>query len=761
VRPFQMRGLSPDHSLVLVNGKRRHPTSVVHVFGAAAMTAGSSGVDMNAIPSLALGQMEILRDGAAAQYGSDAIAGVINVGLKNTVSAPSFQGTYGFHRTDFLGNSLRDGQRWDVGGNVGLPIFQRGTLNLTAQYSDRNRTNRSCPDNRAMTLISGRSGADVIDWEGCRVTQKVNDVPQPTTLRGDGESRNAMLFANAELPLVAFDQGPTVYAFGGYSVRNDLHSGGFRVPQNPANWRNQYPHGFLPHFTSDAIDAQVVAGVRGFLGEWRWDLSQQWGHNSNDIGITRSLNASLGPCFEPAPPCAPGVDGQPSPPANKTDFYAGAIGLNQLVTDFDMTRTFDVGLAAPLNVAFGSSFRADNYRIEQGELASWINGGHRNQLGGQAPAGSQVFFGYTPDQEMSEWRTNVGVWGDLETDLHSTFRVATAARFENYSDFGSTLTGKVAARFQPAEQMILRSAISTGFRAPSLSQTYYTHISTSWRTNAETGEQEQFEVGEFSIHSPEARALGAKQLKEEESVNFSAGFAITPVSGFNLTGDYYRIRVKDRIMLSNTLSVNPNTESGRRIQQLLAPYGAEAVRFFMNSFETLTQGVDLTASYRYLLAPERLLETTVGYNYNRQQLHGEVETPGPIAGMGEIVFPESWRVAIERGRPRDRVNSRVRYTHGPVRTNLIVNYFGGVTSLLQEVPTYELLVTDGKAIADLDIGFEFRPGVELTFGADNLLDTYPTRIPQGFDASGGNPFPSGAWGRNGRFVWTRMRFTLQ
>jgi iron complex outermembrane recepter protein len=758
VRPFQMRGLSPDHSLVLVNGKRRHSTSVVHVFGGAAMTSGSSGVDMNAIPSMALGQMEILRDGAAAQYGSDAIAGVINMGLKNTISAPAFTATYGFHETQFVGSSLRDGQRWDLGGNVGVRLLDRGTLNITGQYSDRAKTNRSCPDPRNM-YVSG--DGDVVDWDSCQITDKRNDVPQPTTLRGDGESKNAMVFLNAELPLVGFEEGPTLYAFGGLSRRNDLHAGGFRVPQNLANWPDQYPRGFLPHFESIARDVQAVVGLRGFLGEWRWDVSQQWGHNRNHIGITNSLNASLGPCFAPAAPCAPGVPGQPAPMANQTDFYAGAIALNQLVTDADMTRTFEVGLAAPLNVAFGGSFRADNYRIEAGETASWINGGHRNwRDSSAAPAGSQVFFGYTPEQEIDEWRTNVGVWGDLETDLHRMFRVATAARFENYSDFGSTLTGKVAARFQPAQQLIFRSAISTGFRAPALSQSYYTHISTAWRTNATTGEQEQYEVGEFSVHSPEAIALGAVPLKEENSVNFSAGFAVTPVAGLNFTGDYYRIAVDDRIVLSNTLAVNANTEDGRRIQELLAPYGAEAVKYFMNAFHTRTHGVDLTATYRHLFGQDRFLETSVAYNYNKQELEGDIVTPPILAGMGTTIFPEATRIAIERGRPKDRVNTRVRYNQGAFRSNLVVNYFGEITSLLQETPTYELQVRSGKAITDIDVGYRLRSGMEVAVGADNIFDVYPDRNRQGFDASGANPHTSAGWGRNGRFVWTRMRFTL-
>lgn len=758
VRPFQMRGLSPDHSLVLINGKRRHPTAVVHVFGATAMTSGSSGVDMNAIPSMALGQMEILRDGAAAQYGSDAIAGVINMGLKNTISAPSFQATYGLHQSDFLGTSLRDGQQIDLAGNVGFPLLSRGTLNLTAQYTDRNRTNRTCPDNRAM----GPAGpADVIDWETCEITDKRNTVPQPTTLRGDGDSKNYMAFLNAELPLVSFEEGPVVYAFGGYSLRQDISAGGFRVPQNAANWPNQYPLGFLPHFNTGTSDMQAVAGVRGDLGEWRYDVSQQWGRNRNVIDIFNSLNASLGPCFAPQPACAPGVPGQPAPPANQTEFYAGAVALQQFVTDADMTRTFEVGLAAPLNVAFGASFRADNYMIEQGELASWLNGGHVNHLGNAGgAAGSQVFFGYTPDQEMSQWRTNVGVWADLETDLHRTFRVATAARFEQYSDFGSTLTGKVAARFQPIDQLIFRSAISTGFRAPSLSQSYYTHISTGWRTNAETGEQEQFELGEFSVHSPEAQALGAVPLKEEESVNFSAGFAITPVTGLNFTADYYRIQVNDRIMLSNTLAVNSSTEAGRLIQELLAPFGAEAVKYFLNAFNTETQGVDLTANYRHLLGENRFLEAQVAYNWNEQKLKGDIQTPAVLSDMGTLIFPAATRVAIERGRPKDRINSRLRYSHGGLSTNLVVNYYGEITTLLQETPTYMLDTKPGKAITDIDVGYELWPGVSLTVGADNLFDIYPERNLEGFDAAGANPFSSSGWGRNGRFVWTRMRFAF-
>lgn len=754
VRPFQLRGLSPDHALVLINGKRRHPTAVVHVFGGSAMTSGSSGVDMNSIPAMALGQMEILRDGAAAQYGSDAIAGVINMNLKNSVSAPSFTASYGFHEPSESAWD-RDGQRWDLAGNVGFPILGRGTLNFTVQASDRNKTDRACPDPRDQIT---KGDGDTV--EDCQIVRKNNPVPQPNHLDGDGSFRNYMLFWNAELPLAEEASERQAYFFGGVSRREDLHSGYYRRGLDNRNWPQIHPMGFLPSFRATTRDISAVAGLRGLAAGWSYDVSGQVGQNQLDNDIFRSHNVSLGPCLDR--PCAPGKDGvlgTPDDPgiANKTDMYAGSLELNQMVGELGVTRQVEMGLASPLNIALGGTWRSENYVITAGEPASWVNGYHKNRSGGTAAVGAQVFQGYLPNHAVDAWRHNAGLYADLEADLSDKFLVATAARFENYSDFGSTLTGKLAVRFQPVEQLILRSAISTGFRAPALSQTHYAHTSTGFRSDPNNpGNQIAYEIGEFPINSPEARALGAQDLEEEKSRNFSAGFAFSPFTGFNLTADYYFIRVDDRIMLSNSLEVDESTEGGRRVAQLLEGYNAQAVKYFLNAFNTETQGVDLTANYRYLITEDRFLETLLSYNYNTQKLIGEVRTPDVIAGMGAALFPADARTAIEKGRPRDRATGRIRYTHGPARLQFAGNYYGKITSMLEELPQVVLHEYDAATIFDAEMSYKVRDGLELSVGAENVFDVYPEETPDGYNFLGIFRYGPSGFGPNGRYLFTRL-----
>jgi iron complex outermembrane recepter protein len=479
VRPFQIRGLSPDHSLVLVNGQRRHSTAVVHVFGAANMNSGSSGVDMNAIPSAAIGAMEILRDGAAAQYGSDAIAGVVSLQLRDDVHDPEITASWGLYAPrDFD----RDGPRLDLAGNWGISLFGKGTLNFTAGYSHRNRTHRAGPDPRDQLVPGDRDSVVVDSANGLtKIVEKRNPVPQPNHLIGDGLASSGVFFWNGSYPL-GLAQMHRLYAFGGYSLREDIHSGYYRRGLDSRNWPQIHPLGFLPKFRSDTRDVMAVAGLDGRLGAWSYDVSGSWGQNRVDTDIFDSHNASLGPCLDV--PCAPGRDGvlgtadDPGIP-NKTDMYAGSLELNQLVASVDFTRPVVIGTRAPLNVALGLALRADNYQVIAGEPASYINGFHRDRDGvNVAQGGAQVFTGYTPDQQADAWRNNVGVYGDLETAVTDWLLLAGAARFERYSDFGETLTGKLAARVQPAQQLILRAAASTGFRAPALSQNYYAHVST-------------------------------------------------------------------------------------------------------------------------------------------------------------------------------------------------------------------------------------------------------------------------------------------
>ena len=746
VRPFQLRGLSPDHSLVLINGKRRHPTAVVHVFGAGTMGSGSSGVDMNAIAPTAIGGMEILRDGAAAQYGSDAIAGVINLQLRDDVHRPELTMALGQYRpSDFA----PDGRRVELGGSWGFALGERGTAVVAGMYSDRERTHRAGPDPRDQVVLNDADSIADVDGDGVgEIVVKRNGVRQPNHLIGDGLADNGGAFWNVNYDL-GEDRIHSLYTFGGYTFRRDIHSGFFRRGIDNRNWPAIHPLGFLPKFRGDAQDLMTVTGIRGFKGDWGYDLSAQWDRNRLDTDIFDSHNVSLGPCLDT--PCAPGEDGvlgtedDPGIP-NKTDVFAGSLILNQMITQVDLTRGAELS-GLPVHMAFGANFRADNFEIVAGEGASWMNGWHPDRSGGIAAPGSQVFTGYRPDQEVKKWRTNVGVYADFESDLTDAFLMAVAGRFERYSDFGSTLNGKLAMRLQASEQFIVRGAVSTGFRAPGLNQGYYSHVSTGFRNDG-SGNQVAYEIGEIPVESPEARALGAEPLREETSVNYSAGLAYSPAEQLTLTVDGYLIDVDDRIILSGSLD-DPIVAS------LLAAYGAPTVKFFTNSIDTRTRGLDVTARYRHLIGDDRYLEFLGQYNRNVLEVRG-IHVPDVIAEVQDQVFDSGDEFSIENGRPKDRATIRVRYVHGAVTAAIADNFYGVQSSRLQESP--DVFLRNGPhRVLDAEVSWDVHDRLSLSIGAENVLDANPVVVPEDYSFLGIFPFESSSGlSMNGRYVFSRV-----
>jgi iron complex outermembrane recepter protein len=770
VRPFQLRGLSPDHSLVLVNGKRRHSTAIIHVFGAGSGGAGSSGVDMNAFVPAALGGMEILRDGAAAQYGSDAIAGVINLQLRSDVHSPEFNVTLGQY-TPKHGHP-RDGERAEIDGSYGFALGDRGTLVLSGMYSQREPTDRAGADPRDQ-IEAGDADLIVRNRHGINtVVGKVNPAPQTNHLIGDGRTKNIGGFWNMRYALNE-ERSRTGYMFGGYTWRRDVHSGFYRRGIDNRNWPEIHPVGFLPKFRGDASDLMVAGGIEGeLMSGWQYDVSAQWNRNWVDIDIFNSHNVSLGPCLDTV--CAPGPwPAGVSPMPNKTDMYAGSVGVNQAIVSLDVVREFDVGFYSPLNVAVGTAFRRDNFQLESGEPASWVNGGHLNRAGGIAPPGSQVFFGWRPDQVQDEDRDNVGVYLDLESDLTRVLRVAVAGRFENYSDFGSTVTGKVATRVQASDNLIFRAAASTGFRAPNLNQSYYSHVTTNFRADPDNpGNQIAFEVGEMPVSSPEAQALGAVPLKEEKSENLSAGLAFSPTENLTFTVDGYQIKVYGRIIMTGNLS-------GPTVEALLAPFAAEQIRFFTNSLDTRTRGVDVSARYRQMLMGDRYVEFLGQYNRNRLKVTG-VDVPPVIDEIRDQVFTEGNRIVLEEGRPKDRATLRTRFVDGGFDFAVSANYYGtqserllppgAVHPVCSDPPSKVRCLQDGQLFLDngphivfnADVAFNVSDRWRLQAGAENLTNRMPPVRPAGVgDFSGIFPY-SNVQGIsvNGRYLWTRMSFSL-
>lgn len=715
VRPATLRGLGPDQLLVMVNSKRRHASALVNANNT--VGRGSSGVDLNAIPASAIQNIEILRDGAAAQYGSDAIAGVINMVLKS--DAQPF-------KVDLKGGSTThgDGQTLDTALSGGWNLG-RGVLFTAAEYRVRNETNRANPDPRDQ-IVAGDAGK--------------NAVPQPNTHWGDSYERDSMLWGNFNLP-VSQDSKQVFYAFGGWSNRHGSHGGNYRRALQSQNWPQIYPLGFLPLIQPRVVDTSLTTGVRGEMSSWFYDLSAGYGHNKFDFYVTNSLNTSLGP-------------------TSQTKFYSGSLSDSQLTTNFDLSRPFKLsGMAGPLNVAFGAEFRRDGFKESPGEPNSYINGGFKDRNGNVAPSGAQVFAGFQPSNAVDVSRNSKAIYADLEGDVLQQLRLGVAGRFENFSDFGSTTNGKITARYSPLKQLIFRGSASTGFRAPSLSQGNFSSIATNFLLNKVTGLVEPFETGTYRVNSPIARALGAQDLKPEKSKNFSAGTVWQPLTNLEVTADFFRIDIKDRIVFSGNFQ-------GPQILPLISPLGATAARFFTNAIDTQSNGYDLVTNYQHALLGGRI-DLSAAYSNNKTKIVGEVATPAQLAGLGNVLFDRIERRRVECGQPHQNTRLMENWNSG-----------GGWSATLRQSRygdycSFTILPADDQVysaewLADAEVSYRWNKYV-FAVGAENLFDRFPDRnmyrnangaltaqINNGVAAYPINtPF-----GMNGRYVYSRVSYSF-
>ncbi len=720
VRPATLRGLGPDQLLVMLNGKRRHASALVNANNT--IGRGSSGVDLNAIPASAIESIEILRDGAAAQYGSDAIAGVINLVMKSSPEPL---------RVDVKAGATThsDGEMLNLAVSGGWALG-RGAIFLAGEHRTRYETNRANPDRRDQ-FVRG----DALN----------NSMAQPNTHWGDSYSRDLMLFSNLNLPLTA-DGKQIFYAFGGYSVRHGSHGGNYRRAIDPNNWREIYPLGFLPLIEPRVADKALTAGGRGQLATWYYDLSAGYGRNEFDFYVTDSLNASLGPTFPP----------------NQTRFYAGTLGDEQLTANLDLSRQYAVGLAGPLNVAVGAEFRRDSFDQHAGEPNSYIHGGHVNQEGGRAAAGAQVFPGFQPSNEVDVSRNSKAVYADLEGDVLEKLRLGVAARYENFSDFGSTTNGKVTARYSPLQQLILRASASTGFRAPSLNQGNWSAISTNFILNSQNV-VEAVQVGTFRVNAPVSRTLGATDLKPENSRNFSAGVVWQPLANLELTADYFHIDIEDRIVYSG----NFNQDA---LKPFLEPFGVGGVRFLTNAIDTETNGFDLVANYQHPLMGGRI-DLSAAYSNNETEVTHVEPTPGPLAAFGQTLFDRQERRRFECAQPRDNIRLLQSWNRGGWNLTTRESRYGeycSLTLLEADDQTYE-----AEWVADAEVSYRWNQ-YTFAFGAENIFDTFPDRnllfrpdangnpttaLAQQSGAGGTNSYPiNAAFGMNGRFVYTRITY---
>lgn len=815
LRPATLRGLSPDQTLVLVNGKRRHVAALLNINGT--VGRGAAAVDMNSIPALAIERIEVLRDGASSQYGSDAIAGVINIRLKtandsgravasygkyvttlngvdnvtglqtNAAGQPMFDPTNGIY---FLANTdgevkRRDGETYTIASNFGLPFFGNpdGYINLTLEYRQRDRTNRTGFDLRPNYV---------------RPTSTTFDARELTLDRrlfrfGDPDAKDFSIFLNTAVPI----GGAELYAFGSFNQRDSVSAANWRQQSNgnnvdyaqlapnqppPAVGRPVLtPDGFLPLIGSDLTDMSATGGVRFDVGGFRADFSVGFGQNKFDYEVSQSVNASLGG-------------------ATPRRFDAGGLKYGQTLVNLDLGREYDVGFAKPLTVSFGGEYRRETYDIRPGDLASYQLGpffrasfttdaatcaaaGGRFAFstpnlcdfpGRQGGAGAQGFPGLPLSAATDASRSNVAAYVELDTDITDGLSVTAAGRYEHYSDFGDTVSGKLAARYEFTDGFAIRGSVSNGFRAPSLHQQVFTTTSTNFIAGVPV------DILTAPVSNPIAQALGAKPLKAEKSVNFSGGITANPLSGLTLTVDYYNIKIKDRIVLTENLgSLSTTADVAIRNILLAAGLPATAARFFINGLDSRTQGVDAVLNWRVPVDFGKF-NLTAAYNYNKNKILDRNNTLGPLAAIpGIVLFGRQESLRFEKGQPRDKIVLSLDGDIDPVGFTLRTTRYGRVLSPGSTLPlapnqaSFTALGPDDvslspKWITDLELRFTLADRIDLAIGADNVFDVYPDRLPFGARpaALGVGNFPQNQqynaysifspFGFNGRFLYGRV-----
>jgi len=744
VRPAMLRGLGPDQVLVLVNGKRRHSSALVHVNGS--VGRGSTGVDLNAIPANAIDRIEVLRDGAAAQYGSDAIAGVINiilkkrVGLDASVSYGQAMSTEdrGYRKVDsnidgeddstydwdgpVESVSYSDGQMANLHMGYGLNIGE-GTAYFSGQFRKKDSVNRAGFDPRQQYYPLDDGSDDPREAGYDRLNHHY----------GEGELDDISLFFNSSFPFG--ESGSSFYAFGGLSRRNGLSPCFFRRSGDDPTVRSIHPNGFLPQIATKIDDYSFSTGISGTLGTWMYDLSETYGSNAIDMQLENSNNVSMGT-------------------SSPTDFDVGGISFAQATTNIDFYREFPFPTGTPLSFAVGSEFRWENYQIIAGEAASYIDGGipilDGPNAGDTAPVGSQGFPGFSPNNAQDESRTNVALYVDLENDLTEDLMMGVAARYENYSDFGSTMTGKIATRYSVSEEFAFRGAVSTGFRAPSLAQAYYSSVSTQFIDG------QPFELGTFPVNTEVAKALGAKDLDAEKSINFSAGVTITEGNA-SFTVDGYHIRINDRIVFTEDFR-------GGDIADFLQTQGlsANGGRYFTNAVDTKTNGLDIIARYGMSVWNGKL-KLTAAINLTETIITNkdEIDTPDELEQYTDIpLYGRVEQGRVEAGQPQSTLNFAANYDRLKWSYMVRTTRYGTVTDFNTNPARDQTFGIEW--VTDAEVAYRINNAVRLSLGSNNIFDVYPDKNYKINSFNGIMPYSreSSPIGFMGRFIYARVTFSM-
>ncbi|MEE2025473.1 TonB-dependent receptor plug domain-containing protein [Alkalimonas mucilaginosa] len=763
IRPATLRGLSPDQSLVLVNSKRRHAAALVNVN--ATVGRGASAVDLNTIPMGAISAIEVLRDGASAQYGSDAIAGVMNVRLREASDGGSVTLGYSFRDTSykipttdptnpFLANQTEPDATWGIPGNTikrsrtdgktytlsgwkGFELGDNGFLTLSAEYKDQDRTERGGWDHRRQYPRLSDGSLDPRELTFDRFN----------AWYGEPELEQWTLFANAG---ITTDHGKW-YGWASYQNRQATSAGFYRPANDSRNVPEIYPDGFLPLISPDVDDFSAAFGYEWDWGEWQLDSSLVYGYNKMAFTIENTLNRSLGP-------------------ASKTVFDAGGYKYNQWVYNLSGVKAIDVdGLASALNIALGVEARREGYSIFAGEPDSYRNGGVLIPIGqpgctsptekqvednGCATAsGSQVFAGFRPSNEVNESRTAFGAYIDLEANITDEWLASAAIRAERYSDFGSNVSGKFASRYDFTDTFAIRGSVQNGFRAPSLQQQNFTATSTNFVNGI------PFDITTFPFNDPVAIAMGAKELDAEKSINFSLG-AVMRFDSVTITVDAYRIDIDDRIVLSENLLAN-TTAQGVALRQFFDELGFTDVgggRFFINGVDTETQGVDVVVNWSTITDTMGNFDFTLVGNYNKTKVTRVPET-AELAALdpAPTLFGRVNVLTFEKGNPKDKLGAIVNWTQDRFGATFKATRYGEV--LAPGTSAANDFTLSSKVLVDVEGRYQMTDSMRIAFGADNLFDTYPDAFPINLNTTGATSFSNySPFGRSGRMLYARISY---
>ncbi|QSQ31530.1 TonB-dependent receptor plug domain-containing protein [Xanthomonas translucens] len=697
IRPAQLRGLSPDQVLVLVNGKRRHTSAQINVNGS--IGRGASAVDINAIPIAAIERVEVLRDGASAQYGSDAIAGVINIVLKGASEGGSLAIDHGQY-------SAGDGAKSQLSGDTGIGFGDgRGSVHVAGQISQQDATNRAGP-------YQG-SAPNTGNYPGIGETTFVYGDPQvdATAVAANGEFRfsdHVTGYATA----IAGNRDITSFAF--YRSRN--HNG------QSALLAQTYPDGYVPQIGQSSKDRSLVAGLKGSTdGGFGWDVSYNYGYNKIGFNTRNSINYSLG---------------TDSP----SSFYDGALEYTQNIVNADFTQSLDWGLAYPVTLSFGAEYRQEKWNQSPGEAVSYTG----------TTGGAQGFAGFSSANAVHSDRHNYAVYAGLEADFTDKFSAGLTGRYEDYSDFGSKSSGKLSARYAFTDKLALRGTVASGFRAPSLAQQQYQAVTSSY-INASF-----FESGTFPVDSAVAQALGAAPLKAETSLSYSLGLVLQPVERLYLTLDAYQIKIDDRILLSSNL----NDAAVLAQLRSLGYSNVTSVRYFSNAADTRTRGVDLVGTYTIPFAASSL-DLTASYGYSKTEITHAVEQPQALADIGstQTILGRDEIGRLEDSFPKDKIMLSGTWKLQHWDLNLAATRYGDFT-VRNSASAARDQTYDANWVVDASASFKPSDNWTLTLGADNLLDQYPDKTANLINATYGVlPYSNySPYGFNGAYVYGRINY---